>query len=734
MAYMGITPLNVTLLSTSLLGQACLGGWLITNLDRSRIPSVPLLLGPGLILGGPISYLLFQIAGRGRLGIAAVCIAGAFAFFRLGYLRPAQSHEYISNQVWIPGQIVSLAAVTLSSEFVELLPVAAAGLVYGFLTLRPERVPRWTTRIAALLCIAVCLTAFLLRRDYWWLITDDYQHIEIIMRHLSKSSPFDNWGAFNYGTNYHWLSYAWGGLLNEVSVNEGHFTTMTRVVPALYSLSLAASLFHISHLVSPSGWKRLNAIPIWMVIAFIPLDWSGTSTGGVYAVLAAFVAVVVQLAFLSGRSSFRTAITVGGFLAVLALTKVPAVFSILLFLGLVCVGMMSSHLKKRSTKLLFTVLGGLAVLLVCFASLFALSRLTGEEFRFAMRNPALGQIGEIHLPLTIILLVVSRVWLWWLVLSTFIRNFGGSEPNRVRLVAGLGVLFLVIGLLLEMFISGSADNYKYFSTPMYFMATVSLLFTATPNKFAVSHSLRNTVLFITIVPTVVVSLWWGLLGGGSDVWAWIQKVAPSIVSSYIPLVDFVTSDTRFIASIVFLVISTLGWRIGLPRISSSLVVGVLVALSLFNYVPDWKHDFQRTRSTLEIETILGSAESRRVGEWLTNNTAESDLVATNNLVTKTGSPASDFSLAVWSERTFLVIGPRFFRGDSADLQAAVELSNMWANEPDQRLCNELRSQNVKWFVVNLLLTNNRDWTVCAREQYRSQPFVVLQVLPAEADA
>lgn len=627
-------------------------------------------------------------------------------------------------------QIIAMSALALVSEFAELLPVGVAGFVYGLTTLRPDKAPAWVSRIVSLACIAVCLVTYLLRREFWWLVTDDYQHIEVMMRHLSQSSPFSNWGAFNYGINYHWLSYAWGGLLNEVSFSEQHFQTMTQVMPFVYSLSLVASLAHISHLVAQSSWRRLNVIPVWMAIAFVPLDWSGTSTAGVYAVLAAFVAVVIPLVSSSGEFRFGTGVLLCLFFVVLALTKIPATFSILVFLGFVCLGMIDSRLTNQSAKAGFALLGGLTTLLLCFVSIWALSQLTDDAFRFSRSNPALGQIGQTHPLLTAILLIGTRLWLWSLALNIFLHNFGTQGLIRSRFVSGLGVLFLVVGLALEVFISAPANNYEYFGNPMYFMTAISLLVSLTLDDFAVTPKRSGTPLLLIIVLTGALSLWWGLIGGGDDVWDWAQRTSPSVLRSFIPLVDFATSDTRFLASIALLVIWALGRRFNSPEFWRELMVGVLVVLSLSNHVPDWNHDFRRTRSASEIELSLGSYESRRIGEWLVKNSSITDLVATNNLVTESGSPSSDFSLAVWSERTFLVIAPDFFRGDSAELQAAVELSNRWANQPDSKLCDELRNRGVGWFIINLGLTNNRDWTVCAKERYRSDPFALLQILPA----
>lgn len=728
LAYVGIAPLNVLLLSTSLLGQACLGSWLIASISRAQTLSMPLLLGPGLILGGSLSYFLFQLAGGGLGGISVVCAAGVISLFRLR--RSRQSPEYGQIPMWLLGQIVSLAALALSTEFVELLPVAAAGFAYALVTVGLGSIAKWVVRVVLLTSLAVCGVALLLRQEFWWLITDDYQHIEIIMRHLSQSSPFNNWGAFNYGTNYHWLSYAWGGLLNELSVHEGHFVTMTRVVPVVYSLSLAASLILVSNSACSQKWRRVAVIPVWLVIAFSPLDWSGTSTAGVYAVLATLLAALSTIQF-SRRRWFAVAAVVGSLVLSVALTKLTAMFSVVVLMGLIFWRVIRTRISCKGLSVGFDAFGFIAVFIGLFFSLWLLSRLTAGEFVLSSNNPGLGQLGQIHPALTFVGLVMSRLWLWCLLALLLTRNLANTVQSRGRVAAFFGLVLLIIGVTLEMFVSASADNYKYFSDPMYFLASIALLFLILNDYPEMSsHRQRAQRLFVVTL-IVVLSLCWSPLSGSSAVWQLIGRNSPSFIASYTPLADFVTSDPRLLASVAMILVVTAGRRLRLPRIRTATLLTLLVALSFASFAPEWVHDYRRVRSSREIELTLGSVEVQQTGKWLANNTPGNALVATNHLVTPDGLPSSDFSLAVWSERTFFIIGPRFFRGNEVERRKAVELSTTWANRPDAQLCADLRSQDVYWFVVDLTLTSNRDWSVCASQRYRLGPFVVLEILPQE---
>lgn len=735
LAYVGIAPLNVLILSTSLVGQACLGSWLIASISRAQTLSMPLLLGPGLMLGGALSYLLFQSAGRGHSGMAAVCAAGVLSL--LGFVRSTRSLQYERSSMWIPVQIVSLAALALSTEFVELLPVAVTGFTYAFVTIRYKRIGKWAMRGLLWASLFVCVVAVVVRREFWWLISDDYQHIEIIMRHLSQSNPFDNWGTFNYGTNYHWLSYAWGGLLNELSVNEGHFVTMTRVVPAMYSLSLAASLILISTSVHLKRWGPVDIIPVWLVVTFSPLDWSGTSTAGVYAVLASLLAVLAAFPAalpttrFTKRRWFAVAVVLGSLLLVLALTKLTATFAVFLLIGWISWRAVRTRITCRKLSIGFDAFGLMAIFVGLFSALWTLSRLTEGEFTFSWNNPGLGQLGQIHPVLIFMGLVASHLWLWCLIVLLLTCHLAETIRPHGRSVALGGVVFLMVGTSLEMFISAAAGNYTYFSGPMYFLASVTLIFAVLTDVPQIPAKERRAHKLLIIAATIALSLWWNPLSGSSTIWELVGRNSPSFIASYTPLANYVTADPRFVASVAIILFVVAGRRLSLPRFQTATLLALVVALGLASFIPEWVHDFRRLRSDQEVESVVGSSESQQVGTWLANNTPKNALVATNHLTAPDGLPSSDFSLAVWSERTFFIIGPRFFRGNEVERRKAVELSTTWANRPDAQLCADLRSQDIDWFVVDLTLTSNRDWSVCASQRYRLGPFVVLEIFPQE---
>ncbi|MFM7081201.1 MAG: hypothetical protein ACKOYI_04455, partial [Actinomycetota bacterium] len=339
--------------------------------------------------GGALSFVLFQVVGRGTLGLGAVSLAGvasALALCRSGNWQPLPS-----NAPWIIGQVLGLAALAMTWEFGELLPVAAAFYALGFLTARSPRLPltvRWIAGVAATALIAAPLV---MRQDYWWLVTDDYRFFEVLSTHITRSGPFADWGAMNW-SRYHWLSYGWSGLLNELGGQPEPFTTLTRVMPLTYSTALAASLIQLTkHITTTTPTNALTLTPAWAIIALNPLDWSGTSTAGIYAVIGALFAVCSTSFGLSQR--WRTRFTIYMLFAPIILgTKFPALLACAS--GIALFEFTNILSKRRRTQKLFLIAFVLVVVYIgCLLAIAATSRIIGG-FELVSVNVGLGEFSS----------------------------------------------------------------------------------------------------------------------------------------------------------------------------------------------------------------------------------------------------------------------------------------------------------------------------------------------------
>jgi hypothetical protein len=87
---------------------------------------------------------------------------------------------------------------------------------------------------------------------------------------------------------------------------------------------------------------------------------------------------------------------------------------------------------------------------------------------------------------------------------------------------------------------------------------------------------------------------------------------------------------------------------------------------------------------------------------------------------------ANFLLPAHTQRRFLIQGPRFvFQNFSNNLEDRMQLSLGFANNPTTDTILKLKKYGVKGFVVNLSLTQIRDWSQFANTLYANDEFVFM---------
>jgi uncharacterized membrane protein YhaH (DUF805 family) len=129
-------------------------------------------------------------------------------------------------------------------------------------------------------------------------------------------------------------------------------------------------------------------------------------------------------------------------------------------------------------------------------------------------------------------------------------------------------------------------------------------------------------------------------------------------------------------------------------------------------------------------SFLGPTESLVVGDWLRRNTDSTDLVTTNYIVNKEGKPIADYSLGVWSQRSFLVLGPEMFKVSFYFGEGSIKASEVssFSNNADSLSAQHLLRYGVKWFITDTTLTERRNWAPYAERVFDSVKFIVLRLL------
>lgn len=548
------------------------------------------------------------------------------------------------------------------------------------------------------------------------------------MRHWTKSGIFAMWGEHDW-RKYHWLSHGWGGLLNQLGGQPETFTTLTRVMPFAYSAAFAASILVLKKLLSRNTTSTLLfSVSSWGVVGVSRLDWSATSTGGAIAFVSA--AITVGVLTLAERCSFSTRLVTSTLLLTFAaITKFPSVFLLFIFFFALEVFNFFRHcrVKRLTTFILsYTTLG-----LPALVTLVFISSTLVDGFSIAPVNRELGEIKTLEIPFAFIFVMLSKLWLiiplLLLLLSQWRSNSELRNSTPSSFILAMTPLFLG-GIFFDVAISAvNSNGHEYFSGPFYFLASLSLLLWVEPYwELHTSKALRLCTLMVSSffvltsfltqhlqVPTKLTEYFSSKLSG---------------VKNRSSLLIFVLSDIRLAASISALTLVLLGTfihRRNILGVVSSLLVA-LVVLTFCSYLPVTLKTFSQARDETEIGSLYGNQDLQKIGAWLKTATNESDFIATNYLQNRRGELISDYSLAVWSERTFFVLGPKFFSDNSSQI-VATAISKRFAETASKQNANKLWDAGVRWFVIDTALVIRDNWLESADEKYRTGRFVILRL-------
>ena len=727
LTYLDVPFWNALLFGPAITLQAAVGVVVLTRLLKGVPGSLLLLLGPGLILGGALSFAIFQLVGRGALGLVVVVAVGIGA---VAILTSSTTWQPLSaSRMWTLGQILGLAALALTWEFPELLPVAAAFFILGFFAGDSPTVPSWLAwTVGALGFVAIALVP-ILRQDYWWLITDDYKFFEVLSFHITKSGPLADWGVGNFG-KYHWLSYGWTGLLNVLGGNPEIFTTSTRVMPLVYSTALAASLFLITSTLRQKIERvTLVLIPVWGVLAINRLDWSGLSSAGVYAVIAATAATTV-LAHNSNQIFARRIFLYFCFGLIVGLTKLPSVFATALVVLVFEASILTKHFQLRyRIPLLFgtALAGSLATLpLVLVLGNFI------ENFQVVTINPGLGQLAEFGPRFALFALLAKNLII---VVSTTVavglalRNYRATPTARWSdALLGLA-LFQIVGLVLDVKVHGNANAHEYFSGPMYFVASLAIILSssATVNGALIIRTTKGAVLAATGLS--LAGLLWTRMNLNEVLWSFLGLRLLNWNERKVILVQYFTAgmvNGAATAALILLPLLVIFGRRSVRLLQLGLLTSVIF-LTLYAYSESASSEISRIRNPEELASYLGSPNAQNIGMWVKSNTDDEQLVATNYLYDhETGRPLSDFSLAAWAQREFLVLGPIFlpdFDSHISDVEASIQ----FGLAPSAASARDLTRRGVNWFIVDKWNTSFTDWRRDWDVKYENDRFLVVKL-------
>jgi hypothetical protein len=715
LAYLDVPLRNAPLFAVALVLQTAIGTFVITRLLNGLRASLLLLCGPGLILGGALSFAVFQVAGRGAVGLGVFLACGVFACAGLVHgsvVRESRMHFGLLHL-----QLCGLAALALSTEFEWLLIVAGGCLVASLAWFLFASRPPVAITVSAVSFIGALGIATVFRGPFWWATSDDHMLFEVIARHLTESGPFAPWGVVDF-SRYHWLSYGWSGLLDFAASSPDTLVTLTRVIPLVYSLALASSLLVvIEQMLRPRGITPISVLPAWAIVASARLDWAAPSTAGIFAVIAATVAIVT-IVLDRDDALWRRVSLYALLITVAVLTKLPGSLVLPpLVLAAETLFRGTRSQPRRTMHALLAVLAGFAFIV---ALLPLLSHVLDEFSVEARRLPGLNwfygpyvAVGVVGLRVLWILFPLLAVW------SVAFRLDRRTIRSDTTVLVMVLSLFLAMGVTLESLVNGPANTSNYFSDPNYFLASLALLAIAPYLSFEMLDQCRRRTAF-----------WWSVVAIVLVVW----NSAASRFSWPAPLDRAVIRDTVSDPRLIFAAVLTVAIWIRGRTVVRSLATPLLLLLFLLVQQGVKPTSSQLASDGLrpiveptELTETLGADDAQETGRWLRENSRPGEVIATNYLMMRaTNEFTDDYSLAMWSQRRFLVIGPKFFHA-SASAKSEIDVSLRFGAEPDVASASQLLELGVDWFVVDRDATSVRSWEPWADLRFESGRFAVLRL-------
>jgi len=729
LVYVGMPVTSAVFQSLSLLCQGAIGTLLLRYLLRGSPTSGLFVLGPGLIIGSSLTLLIFNLLGRGVPAVIGVWLIGIASVATLIAHGQVKSEAESSN--WIYCNLLCLAALSLSWQYPEFVLVAIGFFTIGLSVRREICGVRWISHALQVFALMLVAAPILLRKPFWFLVTDDYSLFEMMSQHFTSDGPLAKWGSISF-TRYHWLPYAWSGLVDELGVNPPGFFTLSLTMPLVYTLSMCSSLLLIAGRVRMQNASSLATLPLLAIVSLTLFDWSGTSGAGVYAVNAAVACLVVSN-LESTPPLFRRLLLWGLLVPVVTFTKLPSLFLLTIMVMMCEVLCLVDVPRLRNSPLVIGVLTvcGFVLLLPAMSWLGHIT----DGYSIVQRNPALGSPPGLSFVGVLFGLAISKapliVPVFLSLLGTWVCRRELKISRAQAFLIGLGPL-VVVGLILDLVISGDSEGFaygnsnrfQYFSGPMYFAGALALIctpFQLTTRRLTLSSRLGIALTFVFVTGA-------GLLWRAQDLNWKIARLVFQQIRPNDALLEtwfgFMSVDFRVGSAALALLtgVCALVWRrpTGTTVIATFLLS--LTTLTTYQYIENAKGSFRRERTSAETEWLYGPPRNRIVGLWLLQNTSEDAIIATNSLLDR----GTDFSLATWSQREFLVLGLSF-SPVYGEIERQTDLSFRFGENPTLLLARELRRFGVTWFLADRRVSDLPKWEVNWDVRFSNNDFVIVRL-------
>jgi hypothetical protein len=755
------TPIKVALVSTGFIAvQILVGGLIFVALSNKTDLSWQEFCGLGLVIGSLLTIALDQIFRQTFIADYA------WALSLLTILLIPKSKEFFlsfateKTQTRLTDLLIILGAgfLFISSDWFWALPLVI--LIIAIVAWYELTNYRRFAAFVAIVSTPISIVSVFTRPNGWWIEDSDLALNEAISQTLKVWGTQDNINAVGTPTNYHWLVYAWSGLLERVS-GAPNWVMNSRVIPFVVSLGTALVIWAV---ISRLGYSRkvifaslliigtYDTVPTWgrgFGIGYTP---SPSQMYGLLLLLA-FVYFVIIFEHSAPKRALILFLIVGvGAIG----AKVPHGAIVAASSGLLSVYIILKTRKLFSTRvfqLVVTTLGVLIGFVVIIGGLSDSSRgMIIDQVAFV--NGITGDFRAYSLQVR------------WFAALIFIFGFfslpilGIALINKQKVFKNSGLRILLLGIVISgisgaMFLSGEFAVELFFAhaASSLLLVFIAPLLVSSFNQAINSKKIVGTIVGIGLI-SAIASAFVPNLNSGST-FAIGLRLIPSLVG---------------LVPICFAVIAAIAVGKKSEKIASALqlalfgVAAMSIGFFVVNFSRNAVNEYPEFNRNYESRTGLDRPDLIAASEWISDNTPVSAIFATNDfcaeISTECGAQTDwlkrvEYSMNCTRDQVLRWVGTddcnpgsyklltalvdrRFLAGnfwvgvsDGDALQPwlaeRVMTSVNFAKSPSAEISESLKQSNVEWFLLRKELTDSQDWQKYGTIEYSNDSYAIIKL-------
>ena len=755
------TPIKVALVSTGFIAvQILVGGLIFVALSNKTDLSWQEFCGLGLVIGSLLTIALDQIFRQTFIADYA------WALSLLTILLIPKSKEFFlsfakeQTQTRFTDLLIILGAgfLFISSDWFWALPLVI--LIIATVAWYEFKNYRRFAAFVAIVSTPISIVSVFTRPNGWWIEDSDLALNEAISQTLKVWGTQDNINAVGTPTNYHWLVYAWSGLLERVS-GAPNWVMNSRVIPFVVSLGTALVIWAV---ISRLGYSRkvifaslliigtYDTVPTWgrgFGIGYTP---SPSQMYGLLLLLA-FVYFVIIFEHSAPKRALILFLIVGvGAIG----AKVPHGAIVAASSGLLSVYIILKTRKLFSTRvfqLVVTTLGVLIGFVVIIGGLSDSSRgMIIDQVAFV--NGITGDFRAYSLQVR------------WIAALIFIFGFfslpilGIVLINKQKVFKNSGLRILLLGIVISgisgaMFLSGEFAVELFFAhaASSLLLVFIAPLLVSSFNQAINSKKIVGTIVGIGLI-SAIASAFVPNLNSGST-FAIGLRLIPSLVG---------------LVPICFAVIAAIAVGKKSEKIASALqlalfgVAAMSIGFFVVNFSRNAVNEYPEFNRNYESRTGLDRPDLIAASEWISDNTPVSAIFATNDFCAEISKECGaqtdwlkrvEYSMNCTRDQVLRWVGTddcnpgsyklltalvdrRFLAGnfwvgvsDGDALQPwlaeRVMTSVNFAKSPSAEISESLKQSNVEWFLLRKELTDSQDWQKYGTIEYSNDSYAIIKL-------